>query len=134
MGASSRVTSSTTAARSTGTSSRGRGREHAQALEDRVDGLVEAVDLGERLALPVGRVRLLRRLRCLTAQQLDVRAHDRQRRPQGVGHDRDEVGARLVDGAQAFDLRLGLALEPALLDDAGEQAGERLEEARRRRA
>ena len=45
-------------------------------------------------------------------------------------HDRDEVGAGLVDGAQALELRLRLGVEAALLDERGEEAGERLEEAR----
>ena len=76
-----------------------------QALEDRVDGLVDAVDLGQGLALPARCLGIGGRAG-LAAQQLDVGAHDRERRPQGVRHDRHEVGPGLVDGAQRLDLRL----------------------------
>ena len=38
-------------------------------------------------------------------------------------------GSRLVDGAQALELSLGFALQPVALDSAGQQRGERLEEA-----
>ncbi len=102
--------------------------EHPQALEDGVDRPVQAVDLGQRLRLPVRGVRLLGRLDA-SAQQLHVRPHDRERRPQGVGHDRDEVGAGLVDGPQRLQLRLGLLLQPLLLDEAGQQRRQGLQEA-----
>ncbi len=102
--------------------------EHPQTLEDGVDGPVEPVDLGQRLRLPVRGIRLLGRLDP-TAQQLHVRPDDRERRPKGVGHDRDEVGPCLIDGAQRLQLRLSLLLQSLLLDEARQQRRERLEEA-----
>src|SRR5687768_10127991 len=44
-------------------------------------------------------------------------------------HDGDQVRSRLVDGAQALDLRLSLTLEPVALDKAGQQRRQRLEKA-----
>ena len=44
----------------------------------------------------------------LRTEQLEVGANDRERRPERVGDDRDQVGAGLVDGAEAVDLGLGL--------------------------
>ena len=126
IGASSRAVSSTVAARSSAMTGAGVGRENAQAGEDRVDRLVEPLDLLERRAAPMCRVGGLR-IDCVApsrraAEQLDVCPDDGQRRSQRVGHDRDQVGACLVDGAQALDLRLCLALQPVALDDAGQQA------------
>ena len=110
----------------------GVGRQHAQRGEDRVDRLVKPLDLLQRRAFPVRGVGCLGVDRVApargTAEQLDIRAHDGQRRAQRVGHDRDQVGARLIDRAQAVELRLRLALQSVALDDAGEERRERLEE------
>ena len=61
----------------------------------------------------------------LVGEQVGVRAHDGERRPQLVGHERDQLVARLVERLELLDLRLGLALEPALLDDARQEVGDR---------
>ena len=102
--------------------------QDAQAGQDRVDHRVEPVDLAEGLrlqrAVPSTPPAAGRR-----ADELEARPDDRERRPQLVGDDRDEAGARLVDRPQAVDLGLRLGLQPALLDDPGEQRRERLEEA-----
>ena len=76
----------------------------------------------------LGASSLLRRRWMRAAEQLDVGAHDRERRAQGVRHDRHEVGTCLVDGAQALDLGLGLGWRRLFSTMPGEEAGERLEE------
>ena len=99
--------------------------------EDRVHEPVEPLDLLERRAVP-GRARLaahdVARLaadeRRLLGEQVGVGADDRERRAQLVGHERDELAARLVDRLERLDPRLGLGLLAALLDDAGEQVGD----------
>ena len=63
----------------------------------------------------------LRRL----GQQVEVGADHRQRCAQLVRDDRDQLGARLVDAAQAVELRLRLEVQPAPLDDAGQERGDR---------
>ena len=65
--------------------------------------------------------------RGLLGEQLRVGAHDRERRPELVGDHRDELGARLVDRLQLGGPRLRLLLEPALLDDPGQEVGDRPE-------
>ena len=44
-------------------------------------------------------------------EQVDVGADDRERRPELVGDDREQLGARRVELAQPVELRLGLGLE-----------------------
>ena len=51
-------------------------------------------------------------------EQVHVGAHDRERRPQLVGDDREQLGAGRVQLREPVELRLGLGLHPALLDDA----------------
>ena len=63
--------------------------------------------------------------RRLLGQQVGVGADDRERRPQLVGDERDELAAGLIDGLERLDPRLGLGLLAALLDDAGQQVGDR---------
>ena len=61
----------------------------------------------------------------LLGQQVGVGADHRQRGPQLVGDQRDQLVACLVQRLELVDLGLGLALEPALLDDAGQQVRDR---------
>ena len=63
--------------------------------------------------------------RRLVREQVRVGAHDRERRPQLVGHEGDQLGPGAIERDELLDLRLGLGLEPALLDDAGEQVRDR---------
>ena len=65
------------------------------------------------------------RERRLLREQVRVGAHDRERRPQLVGHERDELRPGPVERDELLDLRLGLGLEPALLEDAREQVRDR---------
>ena len=65
--------------------------------------------------------------RRLLGQQVGVGADDGERRAQLVGDEGDQLAARLVDGLERLDPRLGLGLLAALLDDAGEQVGDRAE-------
>ena len=75
-----------------------------------------------------GRVARLAALeRRVVGEQLRVGADDRERRPELVGDERDELAAGLVDPPELGDARLGLALLAALLDDPGEQVGDRAE-------
>ena len=61
-------------------------------------------------------------------QQVDVHADHRQRRPQLVGHHAQELGPRRVERGQLDEAALDLGRQPALLDDAGQEGGDRLEE------
>ena len=61
-------------------------------------------------------------------QQVDVDADDRQRRPQLVGDDAQELGPRRIERGQLGQPRLDLGRQPALLDDPREQRGDRPEE------
>ena len=94
----------------------------AHGVEDRGHQLVEAFDLPDGGGVPaVG-------LGCLggcLGEEVEVGAYHCQRRAQLVRHDRDELGPRLVEAAQAVELRLGLELEAPALDHAGEQLGDR---------
>ena len=99
--------------------------------ENRVDQAVEALDLLHRRPIParppVAPLRVARFAALelgLLREQLGVGPHDGERRPQLVGDHRDELGAGLVDRLQLGRPRLGLLLEPALLDDA-RRAGRR---------
>ena len=65
--------------------------------------------------------------RRLLGEQVRVRADHRERGPQLVGDEGDELAARLVDGLERLDPRLGLGLLAALLDDAGQDVGDRAE-------
>ena len=94
--------------------------EHPEALEDGVDRPVEPVDLGEGLRFPHRGIGLLRGL-YPTTEELHVGPHDRQRGAQRVGDHRDEVGPRLVDGPDRFQLGHRVALEPLLLHGARER-------------
>ena len=61
-------------------------------------------------------------------EQVDVDAHDRQRRPQLVGHDAEQLGPRGIERGQLGEPRLDLGGQPALLDDPGQQRGDGLQE------
>ena len=120
--------------RSTGVTDGGILRHDPDRGEDRVDEAVEPLDLLERRAVPrrarlaPGDVaRLAAAERRLVGQQVGVRADDRERRPQLVGDERDQLAAGLVDRLERLDAGLGLGLLAALLDDPGEQVGDRAE-------
>ena len=81
---------------------------------------------GARLA-PREVARLAPAQRRLVGEQVGVGADDRERRPQLVGHERDQLAAGLVDRLERLDPGLGLGLLAALLDDPGEQVGDRAE-------
>ena len=107
--------------------------------QDGVDEAVEALDLLERRPVPRGAglaprdvARFAAAQRRLVGQQVGVGADDRERRPQLVGDERDQLAARLVDRLERLDPRLGLGLLAALLDDA-RRAGRRWRRAGRRR-
>ena len=100
--------------------------------QDRVDQPVEPLDLVDRPVVPLvagapaGEVAALAAdERRLLGQQVGVGADDRQRGPQLVGDHRDQLGPRLVERLERLDLGLGLALDPAFLDDPGEEVGDR---------
>ena len=102
--------------------------------EDRVDQPVEPLDLLERRPVPGGPrlaprqvARFAAAQRRLLGEQVGVGADDRERRPQLVGDERDQLAARLVDRLERLDPRLGLGLLAALLDDPGQQVGDRPE-------
>ena len=63
--------------------------------------------------------------RRLVREQVRVGAHDRERRAQLVGDERDELRAGPIERDELLDLRLGLGLEAALLEDAREQVRDR---------
>ena len=67
--------------------------------------------------LPVDELGLLR-------EQVGVGADDREGRAQLVRDERDQLGAGLVERLELTDLRLGLLLQAALLDDAGKDVGD----------
>ena len=124
--------SPTTAARSTVSSSRRLVRDHPDRCEDGVDEAVEPLDLLERARVPPraagAPLRVARRAvreRRLVREQVRVGAHDRERRAQLVGHERDELRPGPIERDELLDLRLGLGLEAALLDDAREQVRDR---------
>ena len=90
-----------------------------------------------RLALgaPVRVARLAALLeRRVVGEELRVGPDDGQRRPQLVGDERDQLAAGLVDLAELLEPRLGLGLLAALLDDPGEEVGDRAGAGRRRPA
>ena len=113
-----------------------RARQHAQPLaadrdEDRVHQPVEAADLVDRRVAPVlGR----RASRCVrhpagrVGQQVHVGADHGERRAQLVGDHREQLGACLVEGLELAQLSLLLPLQPAFLDDPGQQRGDRRQE------
>ncbi len=82
-----------------------------------------------RLALgaPVRVARFTALERRVVAEQLRVRPDDRERRPQLVGDERDQLRACLVDLAQLLEPLLCLGLLAALLHDPGQKVGDRLE-------
>ena len=111
---------------------RGEVRDDPDRLEDRVHQAIQPLDLLDGALVPRGARlaagRVARRATVedgLLGEQVRVGPHDRQRRAQLVGHERDELVARLVEGHQLGDLRLGLALEAALLEDPREQVRDR---------
>ena len=102
--------------------------------ENRVDQPVQPLDLLHRRAVPAGPAlapllvpRLAAVERRVLRQEVRVGADDRERRPQLVGHQRDQLGAGVVDLLELGRALLGLALHPALLDDAAEEVGDRAE-------
>ena len=102
--------------------------------QDRVDEPVQPLDLLERGPVPGGPrlapgevARFAAAQRRLVGEQVGVGADDRERRPQLVGDQRDQLAARLVDRLERLDPRLGLGLLAALLDDPGQQVGDRPE-------
>ena len=122
------------ASRSTGLTDAGVFGHDPDRGEDGVDETIEALDLLERGAVPRGArlaaldvARFAAAQRRLVGQQVGVGADDRQRRPQLVGDEGDQLAARLVDRLERLDPGLGLGLLAALLDDAGEQVGDRSE-------
>ena len=128
------TTSSTSAARSTGETLAGPSGHDPHRGEDRVDQAVEPLDLLERRPVPrraglAARdvARFAAAQRRLVGEQVGVGADDRERRPQLVGDERDQLAAGLVDRLERLDPGLGLGLLAALLDDPGEQVGDRPE-------
>ena len=128
------TTSPTSAARSTGETRRRALRDDTDRGEDRVDEAVEPLDLLERRPVPrrarlaPGDVaRFAAAQRRFVGEQVGIGAHDRERGAQFVGDQRDQLAPRLVDGLERLDPRLGLRLLAALLDDPGEQVGDRPE-------
>ena len=106
-------------------------RYDAHGLQDRVHEAVQPLDLVHRALVPRGAgraaLRVPRRAAVevrLLREQVRVGADDGERRPELVGHEGDQLVARLVQRRELGDLRLGLALEPALLDDPGQQVGD----------
>ena len=112
----------------------GLGRDDPDRGQDRVDEAIQPLDLVHRrvvpglaLRAPVRVARLAALERRIVGEQLRVRPDDRERRPQLVGDERDQLGAGLVDLAELLEPLLGLGLLAALLDDPGEEVGDRLE-------
>ena len=104
---------------------------HAHGRQDRVDEPVEPLDLLDRAEVPC--LALLAPLRVaqfaavergLVREQVRVGADDRERRPELVRDQRDELIPGTVQGLELLDLRLGLSLQAALLDDAREEVGD----------
>ena len=61
-------------------------------------------------------------------EQVHVDAHDRQRRPELVGDDAQELGPGCIERGQFGQPGLDLGGQPALLDDPREERRDRLEE------
>ena len=110
--------------------------QRAQALaadgdQDRIHQPVQAPDLVDGRVAPV-LARCARWLVGLAAgdggQQVHVGADHGERRPQLVGHHGEKLGARLVQGLQLDELAFLLPLQAALLDDPGQERGDRGEE------
>ena len=80
-----------------------------------------------RALAPLHVARFAAAQRRLVREQVGVGADDRERRPKLVGDERDELAAGLVDRLERLDPRLGLGLLAALLDDPGEEVGDRAE-------
>ena len=102
--------------------------------QDRVHQPVEPLDLLERRPMPRGArlaarqvARLAAAQRRLVGKQVGIGADDGQRRAQLMGHEGDQLAARLIDRLERLDPRLGLRLLTALLDDPGEQVRDRAE-------
>ncbi len=103
----------------------------ADGGQDGVDEPVEARDLVGRAGPPVldrvhGRTLRVRGRR--VGEQVHVGANHRERRPQLVGHDREQLRTGRVQLRQPVELRLRLRLHPALLDDPREEGGDRGQE------
>ncbi len=96
----------------------------ADRLQDRVDQVVEPEHLAGCRVVPAGHLIGSGGIRRL-GQQVEVGADDGQRRAQLVGDDRDQLRPRLVDAAQAVELRLRLQVQAATLDDPGKQRRDR---------
>ncbi len=106
--------------------------ERSYRGQDRVHQPVQPLDLVDRpvvplvpgpaadhvATLPPDEGRLL-------GEQVGVRPDDGQRCAQLVGHERDQLGSSLVERLERLDLGLGLDLDPTLLDDPGEEVGDR---------
>ena len=106
--------------------------ERSYQGQDRVHQPVQPLDLVDRpvvplvpgpaadhvATLPPDEGRLL-------GEQVGVRPDDGQRCAQLVGHERDQLGSSLVERLERLDLGLGLELGPTLLDDPGEEVGDR---------
>ena len=102
--------------------------------QDRVDQAVQTVDLAEGALVPLlaqcPTLRIAARPAVqwwVVGEQVGVGAHDRQGRAQLVGHHRNQLGSSLVEALQGDHLGLGIALEAALLDDPGQEVGDRAE-------
>ena len=112
---------------------RGRLGADAHGSENRVDQPVQALHLLHRRAVPAGpalapiRSRDLRPSSGGSSAGGPCRRDDRERRPQLMGHERDQLGPGVVDLLQLRRSLLGLALHPALLDDAAQEVGDRAE-------
>ena len=91
-------------------------------VQDRAHQLVQALHLARGRLVPVAHLRVLWGGRL--GQEVQVGADDGQRCPQLVGDDRDQLGARVIDAAQAVELRLGLEVQAAALHHAGQKAGD----------
>ena len=89
-------------------------------------------ELVDGVLLPAARVAARRALghagRRGFGQQLDVHPNDRKRRPQLVGHDAQQLGPGSVQRRQPGETALDLGLEAALLDDPGQECGDRAQE------
>ena len=134
IGRSEPTTSLTSAPRSTGRDRGGALGHDPDRGQDRVDEAVEPLDLLERRPMPRGArlaardvARFAAAQRRLVGQQVGIGADDGQRRPQLVGDQRDQLAARLVDRLERLDPGLGLGLLAALLDDPGQEVGDRAE-------
>jgi len=99
--------------------------------EDRVHQPVEPGDLVDRCVAPVVRARPGGRVADApggVGEEVDVGADDGERRPQLVGHEREQLGTGLVEVLELLELALLLDLQAALLDDPGQERRDRDEE------